>query len=329
MNPLVSIIIPVYNGTNYLREAIESAQAQTFSDYEILVIDDGSTDKTWEIIQSYGNKIRGFHKVNGGVASALNLGITEMRGKYFAWLSHDDLWLPEKLEKQVAFLGANPQFKACYTDYFEIDEVGTVLREVETPWYPRPQSIKALFGRMYIGGCTMMVERTCFDTVGYFNEQLRTTQDGEMWFRILSQYEIGHLREKLTKERVHLNQGSKTISSFEKEKYDTYLKLFEQIGLPALFFNDKRGSQPYKLARGYTWLGDTMAYHRRWFSFADEQYRKAVTIYPSFHNPARLKRIFNKGFHATYLIYKKLKPIIPFIFPSFHEKFPDKSGLTN
>ena len=116
MKPLVSVVIPVYNGTNFLKEAIESVFAQTFTDYEILVVDDGSTDGTWDLIQSYGPRVRGLHKENGGVASALNLGIREMRGTYFAWLSHDDLWLPEKLARQVELLKSNPQFRACYTD---------------------------------------------------------------------------------------------------------------------------------------------------------------------------------------------------------------------
>ena len=94
--PLVSIVIPVYNGASYLREAIDSALAQTYSDVEVIVVNDGSTDggKTRDIASSFGDRIRYIEKVNGGVATALNLGIREMCGKFFSWLSHDDVYLP-------------------------------------------------------------------------------------------------------------------------------------------------------------------------------------------------------------------------------------------
>src|SRR5688500_7147825 len=101
--PKVSIIIPVYNGANYLHEAIKSALAQTYQNLEVIVINDGSTDMgaTEKIAQSFGDKIRYFHKENGGVASALNFGIQKMTGSYFSWLSHDDLYEKTKIEDQV------------------------------------------------------------------------------------------------------------------------------------------------------------------------------------------------------------------------------------
>ena len=100
----VSIIIPVYNGERYLKEAIDSALAQTYSNLEVIVINDGSVDRTEDIALSYGNKIRYFSKKNGGVASALNLGISVMQGEYFSWLSHDDIYLEDKIEKQMEIL---------------------------------------------------------------------------------------------------------------------------------------------------------------------------------------------------------------------------------
>ena len=101
--PKISVIIPVYNGQNYLREAIDSVFTQTYKNYEMIVVDDGSTDKTWEMIQSYGSHLYGIQKENGGVASALNCGIRHASGEYIAWLSHDDLFLPNKLERQVDY----------------------------------------------------------------------------------------------------------------------------------------------------------------------------------------------------------------------------------
>ena len=128
--PQVSVVIPVFNGINYIEEAINSVLAQSYENQEIVVVDDGSTDGTWELLKKYKSKVRSFRKENGGVASALNLGLGEMRGVYFAWLSHDDVFLPEKTARQVDFLQKNESFAACYSDYFRIDSEGKILREI-------------------------------------------------------------------------------------------------------------------------------------------------------------------------------------------------------
>ena len=108
--PLVSIAIPVYNGANYMREAIDSVLAQTYPNIEVLVVNDGSRDEgaTEEIVLTYGYRIRYFSKPNGGVASALNLALKEAKGDYFCWLSHDDIYLPEKVSKEMEKLLSLP-----------------------------------------------------------------------------------------------------------------------------------------------------------------------------------------------------------------------------
>ena len=116
-NPLVSIVIPVYNGSNYMREAIDSALAQTYPNIEILVVNDGSIDDTREIALSYGDRIRYFEKENGGVSTALNLGIRNMRGDYFSWLSHDDVYYPDKIGKQVEALKQQNPSLAVYSNW--------------------------------------------------------------------------------------------------------------------------------------------------------------------------------------------------------------------
>ena len=119
-NPLVSIVIPVYNGSNYLAQAIDSALGQTYPNCEVLVVNDGSDDggATAELALGYGEKIRYFEKENGGVATALNLGIRQMRGEYFAWLSHDDLYKPEKIELQVkAALDSGDRTRLVQSEY--------------------------------------------------------------------------------------------------------------------------------------------------------------------------------------------------------------------
>ena len=132
--PLVSIIIPVYNGANYMREAIDSALAQTYKNIEIIVVNDGSKDngKTEEIALSYGDQIHYFSKENGGCASALNVGIKNMKGEYFSWLSHDDLYYPSKIEHQINILNElDNKDTIIYGGYELIDEKSLSLRFIK------------------------------------------------------------------------------------------------------------------------------------------------------------------------------------------------------
>jgi len=126
---MISVIIPVYNGANYLREAVESALAQTHPDVEVIVVNDGSNDggATHDVALSFRSRIRYIEKANGGVASALNAGIREMRGDFFSWLSHDDVFYPEKLARQVAHLRRLNDDKAIsFCNYHEIDSASRV-----------------------------------------------------------------------------------------------------------------------------------------------------------------------------------------------------------
>ena len=132
-NPQVSIVIPVYNGSNYLADAIDSTLAQTYTNTEVIVINDGSNDgdKTEKIALSYGNQIRYFAKENGGVSSALNLGIQKAEGEYISWLSHDDAYLPDKIQTQIEHLKDTSRDTILFSDYEIIDENSNFVRKVK------------------------------------------------------------------------------------------------------------------------------------------------------------------------------------------------------
>ncbi|MCL4394734.1 MAG: glycosyltransferase [Chloroflexi bacterium] len=293
--PQVSAVIPVYNGTNFLSQAIDSVLAQTFADYELIVVDDGSTDETWALIQSYGSRVRAFRKSNGGVASALNFGIREMRGRWFAWLSHDDLWMPQKLETQLDFLRQNPRFKACYTDYYVIDAQGRLLDQVESPWFTRVISIRKLFESAYINGSTMVIERDCLARAGPFSENLKYTQDTEMWLRLLREFEIGRVPEKLVKQRRHPAQDSiRNHPAQTQETVGMYLRVFEEQGVTGLCPGLVASPKPRDVATAYTWLAETVGLRYGAFDFADRQLQRAVQVYPNWQNPARFRRAYTK-----------------------------------
>lgn len=197
MNPTVSVIIPTYNRTALLREAIASVQAQTFTDWELLVIDDGSTDETPETVRTirqHEPRLRYFHQANQGVAAARNLGIAKARGTYVAFLDDDDQWVPTKLAVQLAFMDARPALGLSYTRYWFVG--GQSDRPVV---YPTQLSatMEALIGENYIGTSTVMVKRSALEAVGGFDEACRLNEDYALWLRIAQRFPIGGVQKPL------------------------------------------------------------------------------------------------------------------------------------
>jgi glycosyltransferase involved in cell wall biosynthesis len=208
-NPKVSIIIPVYNGSNYLHEAIESALSQTYPNIEVLVVNDGSNDngKTDSIARSFEQKIRYFEKPNGGVASAVNLGIREMDGEYFSWLIHDDMHLPDKIEKQLDFLKNAPPNSIVFSDYEVIDSTGKVI-STRINKCIRPMWLEIIYS-FPVNMCTILIPKACFDKVGFFNETLLATQDNDMAFRLSNFFPFVYLPEIVMRSRRTIASGIK------------------------------------------------------------------------------------------------------------------------
>jgi len=215
LRPSVSIVIPVYNGSDYMKEAIDSALAQTYPDVEVLVVDDGSDDggKTEGISRSYGNRIRYFRKENGGVASALNLGIREMRADYFSWLSHDDVYLPRKVEREVAVLEKFGRDAVIYSDYEVIDSSSGHVEVFRAGRFSAPQFRMLLITDIPVNGCTVLIRRHCFGNVGLFDERLKAAQDYDMWFRLARRYPFIHVPEALLRSRMHPGQGTRRMTA--------------------------------------------------------------------------------------------------------------------
>lgn len=220
--PLVSIIIPVYNGSNYVAEAIESAINQTYKNIEIIVINDGSTDngKTEEIAKSYGEKIRYIYKENGGVSSALNLGIKEMKGEYFSWLSHDDKYKLDKIEKQIDLLNKYDNQKnliaLCETQQIDKNSKNIPTR-IKKRNFKEEQIInyeevlKSLLVKGSFNGCALLIHKSIFEECGNFDENLRFCQDIYLWIKIfLKHYSLIYSNDKLVYSRVHNQQVTQT-----------------------------------------------------------------------------------------------------------------------
>lgn len=233
MKPLVSIVIPVYNGEAYLAEAIDSALAQTYETLEILVINDGSKDKTEEIALSYGDKIRYFVKENGGVSTALNMGIAHMYGEYFSWLSHDDMYLPKKIELQItALYNSGDPTGIAYSDYVVVDKYGATITTMDiSKNYPSADLTFGLFPilRQVLNGCSLLIHKSHFERAGIFDERLRTTQDYDLWFRMFRDTELVHINKPLVMMREH---GAQVTHNYERSRSESdvlWLNMLQNI----------------------------------------------------------------------------------------------------
>lgn len=241
--PKVTIIIPLYNGSNFVAEAIDAALAQTYSNLEILVVNDGSKDDGAgeRIALSYGDKIRYFSKPNGGVSSALNFALEHMTGEWFSWLSHDDLYYPEKIEKQVAFLNNLPEGTdltktVIHTATESIDKDGKVIK---TPSYSdisvEEDTLETIIGNVYnyrLSGCSFLLPYACYREMGGFREDIRTVSDVEYWYRLLfAGYRFYCLKNDiLVKNRSHGSQVGKTrVSLFDRELDALHRDIADQL----------------------------------------------------------------------------------------------------
>jgi glycosyltransferase involved in cell wall biosynthesis len=213
-HPKISIIIPVYNGKNFLAQAIDSAIAQTYKNIEILVINDGSNDggATEKIALSYGDKIRYYFKPNDGVASALNWGVARMTGDFFSWLSHDDLYTTDKIEYQIRSLTKmDGNRNILYSDYM----IFSNEPDQSIPMYMQgvhPDNFRHWITiENTLHGCTLLIPKDAFSECGVFNEMLKTVQDYDLWFRMAEKYRFCHVPHFAVKSRRHSAQGSKTM----------------------------------------------------------------------------------------------------------------------
>jgi glycosyltransferase involved in cell wall biosynthesis len=195
--PTVTVILPVYNGENYVRFAIESVLNQTVKDLELVVVDDGSTDATPEIIASYDGPIRYVRQENTGVAGAFNHGLRLAQGKYISWLSHDDIFHQRKLEKQLEALGKLDSPGICYTDIESIDSKGKVVTEYKLPEYERGETLRrVLTGGPICSACySLMYDRRCVEEVGGYAVELKYTQDVDMLSRLVRRFPLLHIAE--------------------------------------------------------------------------------------------------------------------------------------
>lgn len=223
----VSVVVPTYNRADLILQTLQSVLAQTFTDYEIIVIDDGSTDNTAEILRELieTGKIQYVWQENQGESAARNQGLRLARGEYIAFLDSDDLWLPQKLEAQVSYLDAHPEIGLAQSCFSKFDHAtGKDLGTRNSAWFS---------GRIYpeilmhwsdlMATDAILIRAEALERVGGFDENLRRAEDLDLWRRISRYYPFAAMSETLTKVRVHSDSVSanKTKAS---ESFRVYLE---------------------------------------------------------------------------------------------------------
>ena len=213
--PLISVIVPTYNRAHFLKEAIESVLAQTYKNLEIIIVDDGSTDNTSKLVEKFTDKrIIYLYQDNKGVSSARNKGILKTKGEYISFLDSDDIWLPQKLQKQLeVFKTSRFNPGVVYTGIQYMDNNGSLKKQKKLSKY-RGDIFNKLLRKNIAGiGSTMLVKKECFDKCGLFDENLPSREDLDILIRISTCFEVDYVPEFLTLERIH---GKRITSNIDK-----------------------------------------------------------------------------------------------------------------
>ncbi len=236
MQPLISVVIPTYNRKDLVVEATQSILLQEPKNFEVVIIDDGSTDGTKEYIDSLKLPVIVISKKHGGISSARNEGIKYAKGEYIAFLDSDDVWLPTILKSQLEFLESNPHIPLVYTDQY-IESNGEKLEKTrfslsDTNHQERSKfNLTGFMKNPPIHISSVMVRKSIFDEIGLFNEDLKIHEDTDMWNRISQKYELGYIEKPLSifrweKDPEHiLNPKLRDLFITEGRKY---LKIYSE-----------------------------------------------------------------------------------------------------
>ena len=223
----ISVIIPTYNYARFIREAIDSALAQTHAPLEVIVVDDGSTDDTAQVLAEYGSSIRAIRQQNQGVAAARNTGLAAARGEYVTFLDSDDVWKPLKLERQIARFDADPALGLVHCGAETFDGQGrtlTIHLGGAEGWVAA--DLLRLDREVIMSGSNIMVPRRVAEEIGGFDVRLPPSEDWDFHYRVATRYRVGYVAEPLVRYRLHGSGGHMNIPRMENAMLLAFEKAF-------------------------------------------------------------------------------------------------------
>ena len=285
-SPLVSVILPTYNRASYLKRAIQSVLNQTFQDWELIVVDDGSTDETKEVVmdpspqpspqrgegvaedfplspQGGEGRVRGktqyVYQPNAGVAYARNNALSHAQGKYVAFLDDDDEWLPEKLERQVEFMEANPAIGLTYTCFKVMRTEGPKAGQFKIFPEKLATTFEEMIDSFFIPSPTVMIRRSCLVGMSWFNPQFEISEDQDLWFRFIQRWKIAACNQPLTftvmDEREHVGADRIAVHRHMIEVME-HMKLAPHLERFRPLMEKKKAKLRYAIARDYIDRGE-------------------------------------------------------------------------
>jgi glycosyltransferase involved in cell wall biosynthesis len=301
----VTALIPTYNSELYICQTIESVLAQAYPIHEVIVVDDGSTDRTEQVLAAYAGRIRYIRQANAGPPVARNTGLAVATGEWVALLDSDDLWVPNKIKLQIEYVDQHPSCSAVYSDMTTFDAGGIIEHSVKLSRnlsMPSGRIFPQLFAETLFQTSSLMIRKSCIDQSGGFDTTLRMGDDYEFFMRMARHYDFGYVDESLVLYRQHLNQGTRTwgkvLQQGEPWEFlvlrrivDQYPEIYEELGTEHV---NHRLSMPY-FALAYACLTD--GDHKN----ARRLLRRAVRYWPDHHGYWRhyLSTFLSKGMLAT------------------------------
>ncbi|MBF2064474.1 MAG: glycosyltransferase family 2 protein [Calothrix sp. C42_A2020_038] len=250
--PKVSVIIPAYNAMRYLPQTLDSVLQQTFTDFEVIIVNDGSSDTILEWAPELrDSRVRLITQINQGVSAARNQGVANSTGEYIAFLDADDLWERTYLEKQVDYLDKHSNMGVVYTWTKLIDEFGNPIKRIFAS-HAEGMIWQELLGNDVIStGSSAMVRRHILEGVGGFDTQLAHAEDLELWLRIAQKYQFGVIKETLVSYRQHPYNVTKNRDKMMQGLSTVYEKAFATAPLDALYLRNQAYAS---LFLGFAWL---------------------------------------------------------------------------
>jgi glycosyltransferase involved in cell wall biosynthesis len=305
--PQVSVIIPVYDGSEHLAECLESVLNQTWHDYEVIVVDDGSTDSSLSICQRYPG-VRIIQQENRGQSAARNRGVREAKGEYIAFLDQDDRWYPERLATQIPILKRNDKYGMVYSNVDRIDEKGNMVERNfldGVSLQPKRTIMDCLAADMFILPGSVLIRKSIFDELGGFDERLSGYEDDDLFLRTFQRSRIFYIRDALIQWRIYPTSYSYT-DRMERSRRIYIKKLMEAFpnspeantyytrDLIAARFMNTYLFLYFQSLRFVKWQGQPQQFRSQIASLLPHQRRRSVALFMIAHLPVPIARQLRK-----------------------------------
>jgi glycosyltransferase involved in cell wall biosynthesis len=284
--PKITVVIPAYNAMTYLPETLDSVLNQTFTNFEVLIINDGSTDHiaSWAA-EIFDTRVKLISQENRGLPGARNTGITHAQGDYVAFLDADDLWELTKLEKQVDCLDSKPEIGLVYTWTLLVDQQGKSTGTVTAAHVEGNVWEKLLLGDVVGSGSSAMIRRNCFETVGLFDTELSSIEDCDMWVRIAAHYPLAVIKEVLVYYRQHPSNMSRDYDRMMQNSRLKIEKKFKNVPFELLYL------RPRAYGHAFLWLAWKIMFDGGDPGKASHFAQQAILHYPQMRYSAKYLRL--------------------------------------